>query len=229
MDVIETTTDGRNAEIRELFDKMKPFLKKGLSYNKAYESVMGHKPSTARAWWKDLIKYGEKQGFPRKYTNRANKYGLLNVHFSKKNQKWYYHYTVGDKRRYLTSYDLKRLRNNVEDRNMPWVVLDLEKAQKAYDINDQIQAERAARKKGRIGTGKPNKTGILYVSKLKKATYKSGFFWRYFNRKENIHISAKTLRELRNKVLEAGYPWYVLDKEKYLKHLDEEDVRMCEN
>ena len=40
MNAIETTTDDRKAEMRELFNKMKPFLEKGASYNKAYESVM---------------------------------------------------------------------------------------------------------------------------------------------------------------------------------------------
>lgn len=229
MDVIETTTDDRKTEMRELFNKMKPFLEKGASYNKAYESVMGHKPSTTRAWWKELVKYGEKQGYPRRISSNANKYGLLNIHFSKKLQKWYYHYTIDNKRKFFTSYDLKKLRKKVEKNGLPWVVLDIEKAKETYAMNDQIQKDRAIKQKGRVGTGKPNKTGILYVSKLKKATYKSGFFWRYFIRKENIHISAKTLRELRTKVLEAGHPWYVLDKEKYQKHLDEEDVRMSEN
>ena len=228
MDVVETTTDERNIEIQVLFEKLRPFLDQGLSYNKAYESAIGHKPYVTRAWWKDLLKYGQQQGYERRYTNRANKYGLLNVHFKKKKKKWYYHYLVGDKKRYLTSYDLKKLRKNVEDKNMPWVVLDIDLAKQAYQLNDEIQVKREMNQKLR-GQGRPNKTGILYVSRLKKKTYRNGYFWRYFNRKQDIHISATTLRELRNKVIYRGYPWIVIDEDKYHEFLEQENVRMNEN
>ena len=213
MDVVETTTDERNIEIQVLFEKLRPFLDQGLSYNKAYESAIGHKPYVTRAWWKDLLKYGQQ---------------LLNVHFSQKQKKWYYHYLVGDKKRYLTSYDLKKLRKNVEDKNMPWVVLDIDLAKQAYQLNDEIQVKREMNQKLR-GQGRPNKTGILYVSRLKKKTYRNGYFWRYFNRKQDIHISATTLRELRNKVIYRGYPWIVIDEDKYHEFLEQENVRMNEN
>ena len=229
MNIVESTTNDRNDEIVRLFNKIKPFLDQGMSYNQAYEYVTNKKPRSSRAWWRDLIKYGEKQGYPRRVSSNANKYGLLNVQFSKKQRKWYYHYDVDGKRKYLTSYDLLKLRKKVEDKKMPWIVLNAKTAQETYNLNDELQHERELNRKNFLGTGKPNKTGILYVSKLKKSTYKNGFFWRYFSRKDDIYISARTLRELRDKVLKAGYPWYVLDEEKYLKYLDEEDVRMCEN
>ena len=229
MNIIESTTDDRNTEIKKLFNKIKPFLDQGFSYNQAYEFALDKKPSTSRAWWRDLLQYGREQGYPKRYSEIANKYGLLNVQFSSKLKKWYYHYTVDGKRKYLTSYDLKKLRKRVENKGMPWVVLDMEVAQKSYEMNDKLLKERELEKRGRIGSGKPNKTGVLYVSRIKKKTYRNGFLWRYSNRKENVCISATTLRRLRKKVLELGYPWYILDKDKYQNYLDEENVRMHEN
>ena len=61
--IIERTTEDCLNETINLFLLIKPLLDQGESYSSAVKQV--HKtPSTNLAWYKDLIKYGESQGYP---------------------------------------------------------------------------------------------------------------------------------------------------------------------
>lgn len=72
--VVEQDTNQRYDEIHMNFLKIKPFLDEGYNYNgacvKAGLCNPNSKPSSFR-WYKDLIEYGETQGYPRKdYVSR---------------------------------------------------------------------------------------------------------------------------------------------------------------
>jgi hypothetical protein len=61
--IIERTTEDCLNETINLFLLIKPLLDQGESYSSAVKQV--HKtPSSNLAWYKDLIKYGESQGYP---------------------------------------------------------------------------------------------------------------------------------------------------------------------
>ena len=61
--IIERTQEDCMNETINLFLLIKPLLDQGESYSSAVKQV--HKtPSTNLAWYKDLIKYGESQGYP---------------------------------------------------------------------------------------------------------------------------------------------------------------------
>lgn len=65
--VISQTTAEREKETRQLFNKVKPYLDNGLTYTKALRIVLNCTKETGfsqRAWFKDLIEYGETQGYP---------------------------------------------------------------------------------------------------------------------------------------------------------------------
>lgn len=67
--VIEQTTKDRNNETKELFEKIKPLLDQGYSYMTACVMVGRCKKSLRNqyynyAWFKDLKRYGESQGYP---------------------------------------------------------------------------------------------------------------------------------------------------------------------
>lgn len=64
--IIETTTSQRKQETETLFKKVKPLLDEGLSYNKAVRKVKNLPrtyPCLNLAWFRELIEYGETQGY----------------------------------------------------------------------------------------------------------------------------------------------------------------------
>lgn len=64
--IIETSTSQRKQETKTLFQKVKPLLDNGLSYNKAVRKIK-KLPATYScsnlAWFRDLVEYGETQGY----------------------------------------------------------------------------------------------------------------------------------------------------------------------
>ena len=74
--VISQTTAERQQETKELFEKIKPLLDKGMIYSAAIRKVKGL-PSDANryqsSWYKEVIAYGETQGYPyEKYSGKKN-------------------------------------------------------------------------------------------------------------------------------------------------------------
>ena len=63
--VISQSTGERENETRELFEEIRPLLDKGYSYSRAVRQVKNMKTIyvTHYRWFKDLIKYGESQGY----------------------------------------------------------------------------------------------------------------------------------------------------------------------
>ena len=72
--VIEQTTAERDEETRQLFEAIRPFLDKGLIYSKAVSKVTGRKGhmTYSNRWFRDLVDYGESQGYPyKKYSGKG--------------------------------------------------------------------------------------------------------------------------------------------------------------
>lgn len=72
--IVSQSTKERNKETKELFNQIKPLLDKGMIYSKAIKIVKGLPEDyslTRRAWYHDLLNYGESQGYP--YKNHSGK------------------------------------------------------------------------------------------------------------------------------------------------------------
>lgn len=63
--IVEQSTAERRRETRELFDKVKPFLDEGLSYDKALKQagVMSARSWKQRAYTRDVVELAKKQGY----------------------------------------------------------------------------------------------------------------------------------------------------------------------
>ena len=94
-----------------------------------------------KGWvWKE-VKYLEEKENERsfKISQRRTKSGIFNVSCSKqKNGKivWRYrYYDDGNKRRSLSSPDLIHLKKRILEKNLPWVILDDDKANESFKLN----------------------------------------------------------------------------------------------
>ena len=70
--IIETSTEERYMETKQLFNEIKPLLDKGYSYASALKKVGRLKSNQGVkhvAWGRDVIEYGESQGY--KYNDYA--------------------------------------------------------------------------------------------------------------------------------------------------------------
>ena len=66
MRVIELSTKEREQETQQLFEQIKPLLDQGYTYNLALREVKGLETlNTSNAWYRDVIEYGESQGYNR--------------------------------------------------------------------------------------------------------------------------------------------------------------------
>ena len=64
--IVEQSTAEREQETRELFEKIRPLLDNGCTYNKALRHVRGLRSlNTKNGWYKDVIAYGERMGYPK--------------------------------------------------------------------------------------------------------------------------------------------------------------------
>lgn len=66
MKVIETSTAERRQETRELFDKVKPFLDAGLSYDKALKQagiMVTCRSWRQRAYTRDVVELAKEHGY----------------------------------------------------------------------------------------------------------------------------------------------------------------------
>jgi len=61
-----------------------------------------------------------------------------------------------------------------------------------------------------------NSSGYFRVSKKKNSHYKQGFFWKYqyYENGKRKNISSVDIEKLKQKVLDKGLEWYIIDEEK---------------
>ena len=64
--IIETSTSERNAETVELFNKIKPLLDNGHSFNSALKLIGYNHWTHSRGWYRDLVDYAKSKGYVRK-------------------------------------------------------------------------------------------------------------------------------------------------------------------
>lgn len=170
----------------------------------------------------------------------GSKLGLFNVKIVRSKKAimgffWRYEYYDGetDKVRTISAVDLQELREKVEQRQLPWMVTDIDKATKVYAINKEMQElhgvlylqsrQRIADKRVNTPYNKPNKYGVKYIY----IGHNKGLNYWIFNRqrivdgeRKVIALYSRTLLGLKEKVLSRGLEWEVLDDELYQKSLE---------
>lgn len=70
--VVAQTTADRKKETKQQFNKIKPYLDEGYTYRQALRKsgVTSRIPTRYNGWFRDLIEYGESQGYL--YRNHTN-------------------------------------------------------------------------------------------------------------------------------------------------------------
>lgn len=219
--VVETSSEERTKEMKEIFEKMRPYLDNGFSYTKAYQMISGlrHNSFSQRWWWKELVKYGESQGYDKNnYDKRRFNTGLYSVAIahvlsSKEEPVWNYYYEDECMNCKIISHtDLKELRKEVEKRGFPWKVVDFEFAKQSYEFNRMLQ------EKANI---KALESGVNHVYFVRNSRYKQGYCWRYCNYGKNVY--ATSLKKLEEKVKKRKFSWFVNDEKTYNKTIKEEE------
>ena len=61
--VIQQSTAERNAETKELFDRIKPLIDEGYSFRQALIKLGYRVSNTRNGWYKDLVTYAQTQGY----------------------------------------------------------------------------------------------------------------------------------------------------------------------
>ena len=216
--VVSQSTKEREDEIKELFGKMKPLLLEGKSFNQALCIVMGtnNQAYTSRRWYRDLLEYGEKEGFSKDDYSALDKSGIMNVYLgdyptSLTGHYWIYSYIEDGKTRKLSSIDLEKLRERVEAKGLQWKVVNEFKAKKSYELNKELLLNKRDHK------NKMNKSGVKYVSHTKHKQSAKGYYWVYSYK--GITIQATSLKKLECKVKDKNINWIITDKELYLKNI----------
>jgi hypothetical protein len=218
--VVETSSEERTKEMKETFDKMRPYLDNGFSYVKAYQMISGlrHNTFSQRWWWKELVKYGESQGYDkngcskRRFNTGLYSVGLAKVLSAKEEPVWNYYYIDECMNRKIISHtDLKELRKKVEKRGFPWKVVDFEFARQSYEFNKMLQEKTKV---------KELRSGVNNVYFIRNNRYKQGYCWRYRNYGKSVY--ATSLKKLEKKVKERKFNWFVNDEQTYNKTIREE-------
>lgn len=120
------------------------------------------------------------------------------------------------------SVDLDDLKEKVLSEGLLWKITDEKKAKKSIEINNKFSSIRNERKppKQRLPLLKNsrNTTGFLRVSSKPCKRCNNGKTWVYSFKKESI--SSVDLYELKEKVLNKGWLWKMIDEEKARKSVE---------
>lgn len=121
---------------------------------------------------------------------------------------WSYQYYIDGKQKHINRVCLNDLEKVVRNKNLPWFIVDEEKAQKS--LKEEISKNTT-------------NTGVYHISKA-KANNKRGFVFRYWFYDDNMHIknlSSISIDVLKEKMIKNGYDFIVLDDNKYQKALQD--------
>lgn len=157
-----------------------------------------------------------------------NKWAFTGIHRVKKRKKesilqgflWTYMIKrKGDKIEF-SSTDLNNLKEKVLKNKLEWKIIDEDSAIKSFNENQQNL------EKFGFSTNK-NKTGIYRVYKSKSRS-KQGFYWVFTQKinKKSFNFSSADLRKLKQKVIENGFEWRVIDKKLAKKSFKENNENM---
>lgn len=219
--VIETSSEDRQKELEEIFEKMRPLLDQGFGYIASYQFISGvnHTAFSRRSWWRDLVKYGEEQGYDRKKIGEMKfKTGLLNVVLHKVPRSnsgyvWKYICNIDGMCETFSHSDLRVLEEDIIALGLPWAVVDEYNAQNSYDFNYTRNNPYLGRKPY---------SGVSYVYRQKQKRVKRGYVWIYRNPNHKSSLSSSHLTELKKKVEERGWEWRIVDDTRYNKCLLED-------
>lgn len=223
INVICKSSKERTKEIEELFEKMKPYLINGKSYSQALSIVKNTKTRYNHTrWFKELVEYGESQGFPKENFEYENTSGFLNVNLRKYDSSltgyyWVYKYT--DKygvRRRLMNDDLIKLKERIENSNLIWEITNEFWAIQSIELNKKLQKNKKPSKKK--NHGRNSSSGVKYVSKISNKHAKKGYYWVY--NYDGLVLQATSLNKLKDRISEVRGLWIILDNDIYMNNID---------
>lgn len=119
---------------------------------------------------------------------------------------WIYQWYEAGKKKSIYSVDLNELKKKVLNKGLDWIVINKEKAIATIEENSNNKYVVGA-------------SGVKYVTKDNCKSMASGYRWRYNDRKNNKCTSSKSLRLLKEKVLNNKWEWNIQDEDKYQQAL----------
>jgi D-mannonate dehydratase len=135
---------------------------------------------------------------------------------------WKYSYFDGVKIKVLSSYDLIKLRQKVDNRGLPWTITDSKLAIDSYKLNKDLleKHDSLTRYKDRENSS----SGVRYVYRTPDKGSRRGFYWIYVN---NHHEGQKSytsnsLLRLKERIESEGLKWTVVNQKLYKKLLNQE-------
>ena len=140
-------------------------------------------------------------GFYRVYKQKDNTY--------KQGFTWCYQYQYKSIKKSITNTNLLKLQKKIDSQNLPWKILDEEKAKKSLEENNRCQHKKWGDSR--------NTTGFYRVYKHKNEKYKKGFLWCYYMKQNRQYIYSSNLETLQAKIEERGLDWKIIDDEKAQK------------
>lgn len=180
----KTHTKEAKKKISQSQRKEKHYLWNQHHSQKTVDKIIKSKNSTGIQYVYKYINSDFKQGFQYVYRFRVDKRQKSN----------------NTKEIRLGSVDLRQLEKKVIENGYSWNIIDIDKARNTYEENDRLSNIRS------------KKSGIQYVCRV-KADNKLGYIYSYQNHSKNINIKSMDLIELRNKILEVGCDWNIVNQE----------------
>ena len=148
------------------------------------------------------------QALKERYSKISTNTGIYNL-FKKESKdvsqgfRWIYKYSENGNSHEITSVSLIEVKEKVLSNNLPWTILDEDKANEIFD------------KYGKSKDQMTWKFGIKNVSKV-KMNNKQGFAWMYTTKVDGKRkqISAAKIHKLHEKIIKQGLAWEIIDEEK---------------
>lgn len=185
-------------------------------YNPKFNFTIGGE-SNVRLKGRDNPWFGRKHDKDtlRKISSIKNKTGFMNVSKNKSSncrQGFYYEYTyttTDNKRKSFSSTDILKLKEKVLSHGLDWEILDKKKADETMRNNLSLRSTN---------------TGFYKVTKTPHKTSKTGHHFRYVWMEKGCshQISSVNLATLRDRVVDAGLKWKIIDEELATRTVQEE-------
>lgn len=124
-------------------------------------------------------------------------------------QGFYWNYIYKDEnlnKHEITSTNLKTLKEKVIAQGLDWEILDKHLAEKSMEESREHILKRA----------EEHSTGVRNVMKHLNKNIKQGFSWKYeiVINKQRISFTSINPQKLKEKVINAGFDWIILDEDK---------------
>ena len=159
-----------------------------------------------------------------------SKYGIVGVGLNKNDKvitgcQWCYNYWDEDqlKVRALHSYDLRILREKVLEIGHDWIIDNNRLAIETYKYNNELIRMHDEYIQKNNARKYSTSSGVKYVTVQRDSRWNIKKYWKYIH--NDVRFSSKSLLELESKVKESDNEWIIVDEERYLSNIrDEEKV-----